>query len=284
MYMSSPFDIDTAMEYRKSLRADCANCFGLCCTALHIVASSDFAIDKPAGIACPNLDTDFRCQIHSNLKEQGFKGCTVFDCSGAGQHVSQVTFAGRDWREDKETADNMFRVFPVMEQLYEMLAYVAEALSYDLPHHLYQQLTLQLRKLESLTHLGAEELLSLDIMEYRMPVNELLIKTSSYIRREDSAFASKRLDYRNADWIGKNAKGKDLRGFNLRGAYLIAADLRNADLRGVDFIGADLRDTNLEGADLSESLYLTQMQINSAKGNKETKLPPYLNQPSHWAS
>jgi hypothetical protein len=27
--------------------------------------SSDFAIDKPAGRACPNLQDDFRCGIHA---------------------------------------------------------------------------------------------------------------------------------------------------------------------------------------------------------------------------
>ncbi|PAD22682.1 pentapeptide repeat-containing protein [Terribacillus saccharophilus] len=284
--MSYQIDNLTAGEYRESLQADCANCFGLCCTALHIVASSDFAIDKPAGVPCPNLQSDFRCQIHSELRGKGFKGCTVFDCFGAGQQVSQNTFNGQDWRESKQVAGKMFSVFPVMVQLYEMLAYVTEALSYQVPQDLYKELTHQLQELESLTKLDADKLLALDIMEYRMPVNELLTKTSTHIRSTitNSIPNKRKLDYRGADWIGENAKGKDLRAADFRGAYLIAADLKDADLRAVDFIGADLRDANLEGADLSTSMFLTQMQINSAKGNKQTQLPSYLVQPSHWAS
>lgn len=87
---------------------------------------------------------------------------------------------------------------------------------------------------------------------------------------------------RGVDWIGKNLKGKDLRTTDLRGAYLIATDLRDSDLRGVDFIGADLRDANLSGANLSTSLFLTQMQVNSAKGNAQTLLPAHIQRPSHW--
>ena len=46
-------------EPRADLRADCAQCFGLCCVAPAFVASADFAITKPAGRPCPNLAADF---------------------------------------------------------------------------------------------------------------------------------------------------------------------------------------------------------------------------------
>ena len=68
------------------LRADCARCFGLCCVAPAFAASADFAIDKPAGQACPHLAGDFRCGIHDELRPRGFPGCTVYDCFGAGAH------------------------------------------------------------------------------------------------------------------------------------------------------------------------------------------------------
>ncbi len=61
-------NIETAINMRDSFKADCSKCFGLCCTALHIVASSDFPINKPANTPCPNLQKDFRCKIHTNLK------------------------------------------------------------------------------------------------------------------------------------------------------------------------------------------------------------------------
>src|ERR1044072_3049392 len=110
------------------LRADCANCFGLCCVAPAFGAPAAFAIEKPAGRACPNLGDDFRCGIHSSLRSRGFAGCTVFDCFGAGQHISQVTFAGRSWQENPASAGPMFAPFGVMRALHELLYYLTEAL------------------------------------------------------------------------------------------------------------------------------------------------------------
>ncbi|MNP79433.1 Pentapeptide repeats (8 copies) [compost metagenome] len=63
---------------------------------------------------------------------------------------------------------------------------------------------------------------------------------------------------------------------------MIACDLRNADLRHADLIGADLRDADLGGADLTGSIFLTQSQLNAAKGNSRTRLPAHLNLPEHW--
>ncbi|KOS64296.1 hypothetical protein AN161_03495 [Lysinibacillus sp. FJAT-14222] len=284
--MSEKMDHSIGKKIRESLQADCQSCFGLCCTALNIAASSDFAIHKAAGTPCPNLQSDFNCQIHSKLRDQGFKGCTVFDCLGAGQQVSQTTFHGQDWRKYSEISDRMFRVFPIMEQLYEMIAYVAEALSYKVDSSLFNKLHIQLEQLQRATDLEADALLAIDIPNFRLPVNVLLLETSEQIRQslivKTNGKNSRKYDYRGVDWIGKNFKGKDLRATDLRGSYLIAANLQNADLRGVDFIGADLRDANLRGADLSSSMFLTQMQINSAQGNHQTKLPSHLNRPSYW--
>src|SRR3954465_15143997 len=112
---------------RQHLRADCSRCAGLCCVAPAFAASADFAIDKPAGRACPNLQDDFRCGIHAQLRERGFPGCTVFDCFGAGQQLTQTTFGGQSWREAPEPAASQFAVFPVMRQLHEMLWYLTEA-------------------------------------------------------------------------------------------------------------------------------------------------------------
>ncbi|TQR37147.1 pentapeptide repeat-containing protein [Lysinibacillus sphaericus] len=279
-------DYTIGKKIREGLQADCQSCFGLCCTALNIAASSDFAINKAAGTPCPNLQSDFSCQIHSKLRDRGFKGCTVFDCLGAGQKVSQTTFHGQDWRQHPEISEKMFRVFPIMEQLYEMIAYVAEALSYTVDSSLFNKLHRQLEQLQRATELEVDALLAIDIPNFRLPVNVLLLETSEQIRQsfieEINGKSARKYDYRGVDWIGQNLKGKDLRATDLRGAYLIAANLQNADLRGVDFIGVDLRDANLRGADLSSSMFLTQMQINSAQGNHQTKLPSHLKRPSQW--
>src|ERR1700710_267097 len=114
-------------DARSHLRADCANCAGLCCVAPAFAASADFAIDKPAAVACPNLQDDFRCGIHAQLRERGFPGCTVFDCFGAGQRITQATFGGRAWGGEAQLAAAQFAVLPVMRQLHEALWYLVEA-------------------------------------------------------------------------------------------------------------------------------------------------------------
>ena len=76
----------------------------------------------------------------------------------------------------------MFQVFPIMEQIHEMIAYTAEALSYELPQDLSEKLNVQLTELQNLTKRDADQLLSLDIVMYRFPLNELLSETSKYIR------------------------------------------------------------------------------------------------------
>ncbi|TSI11257.1 pentapeptide repeat-containing protein [Lysinibacillus sp. BW-2-10] len=272
---------------REGLTADCSKCFGLCCTALNIIASNDFPINKPADTPCMNLQSDYSCQIHSQLRENGFKGCTVFDCLGAGQVVSQVTFNSQSWRDNPEIGRKMFRVFPIMGQIHEMIAYAAEAFSYDIPIALSDKLSEKLKSLQNLTKLAADELLSLDLMTYRLGLNELLTAASDFIRENTIANlpGAKRLkdfDHTRANWMGKKLKDKDLRATDFRGAYLIAADMRNTDLRAVNFIGADLRDTDFSRANLSTSMYLTQMQINSAKGDVKTLLPSHIQRPSHW--
>ena len=114
-------------DERAHLRADCSRCAALCCVAPAFAASADFAIDKPAGHAVPEPAGRRPCGIHDRLRERGFPGCAVFDCFGAGQHVTQVTFGGRTWRESPELAGAMFAVLPVMRQLHEMLWYLTEA-------------------------------------------------------------------------------------------------------------------------------------------------------------
>ena len=166
-------DTQRAKNIRESLTADCSQCFGLCCTALNLIASSDFPINKPAGSPCVNLQSDYGCKIHANLREKGFKGCTVFDCLGAGQAVSQVTFKGQSWRDSPEIGAKMFQAFPVMEQIHEMIAYTAEALSYELPQALSEKLNVQLKELQCLTKRDADHLLSFDIVMYRFPLNLL---------------------------------------------------------------------------------------------------------------
>src|ERR1700753_1593984 len=103
------------------LAADCTRCAGLCCVAPAFAKSSDFAIDKPAGRACPHLRDDHRCGIHAHLIERGFKGCTVFDCFGAGQHVVQLTAKPAE----------RYALLPIMRQWHELAWLLNQAITLD---------------------------------------------------------------------------------------------------------------------------------------------------------
>jgi uncharacterized protein YjbI with pentapeptide repeats len=247
-------------------------------------ASADFAIEKAAGQPCPNLQSDFRCAIHPRLQEQGFPGCTAYDCFGAGQKVAQVTFAGQDWRQAPRTAKQMFAAFLIMRQLHELLWYLTEALTLEPARPLHGQLRRALDETERLTDASPHALAELDVAARRRDVNTLLRQTSDLVRRAAGYDGYEQKDYRGADLIGADLKGADLRGASFRGAFLIGADLSGADLRVADLTGADLRAADLRGADLSESLFLTRPQLYAAKGDMATKLPPTFTRPMHWSA
>jgi uncharacterized protein YjbI with pentapeptide repeats len=264
---------------RLHLRADCAHCFALCCVVPAFAVSADFAINKKAEQACPHLQTGFRCDIHASLRQQGFRGCTVYDCFGAGQKVSQLTFGGQDWRQNPRIAKQMFGIFPIMRDLHELLWYLTEALTLQATRPLYAELRSALKKTERLTHGSPEALLELDMVAYRQEINALLLRTSELAR---AGVQYKKQDLRGANLIGAKLKGADLRGASLRGACLIGADLRNTRLNMADFTGADLRAADLRGADLRESIFLCQSQVDAAQGDLATKLSPSLNRPMHF--
>jgi hypothetical protein len=262
------------VDGRDRLRADCSRCAGLCCVAPAFAASADFAIDKPAGVPCPHLREDFRCGIHARLRDRGFPGCEVFDCFGAGQQLTQVTFGGRSWREAPELAAAQFAVLPVMRQLHEMLWHLTEAGA--LPTPLQDDARALAGGVERLTDSGVEELRAVDVGALRGEVGELLGRVS------DAARGAGAPDRRGADLIGRDLRRARLRDAGLRGAYLIGADLRGADLGTADLLGADLRAADVRGADLSRCLFLTQPQVTAARGDMSTRLPVAVRTPAHW--
>ncbi|MFG1780064.1 pentapeptide repeat-containing protein [Micromonospora sp. NPDC049048] len=262
------------------LRADCARCFGLCCVAPAFSASADFAIDKPAGRPCPNLGADSRCGIHADLRDRGFPGCTVFDCFGAGQRVAQVTFGGRDWRDAPQTAALMFDTFAVMRPLHELLWYLTEALATRPAQPLRDELSVAYDETQRLTREPAETLRALDVDAYRGRVNPLLSRAGDAAR---SRGGRPGVDRRGAHLLGVDLRRADLRRANLRGALLIGADLRGVELGLADLTGADLRGADLRGADLSASLFLHQAQLDAARGDGRTALPPGRTRPGHWS-
>ena len=307
--MSSGEVVPVFKPERENLLADCANCFALCCVALPFAKTADFAFDKDGGTPCHNLQADFRCGIHTRLRSSGFPGCTVFDCFGAGQKISQHTFSGQDWRQSPGTAKSMFSAFQVMRLLHELLWFLTESLSLEAAAGIHSDLAAIAAETEAMTLLPPEELRGLDTDAHREKVNVLLLRTSELVRgvspsatgaapsqkeRKGTQKASRKSagpaaagdgqpqNLRGAVLLGADFAHADLRRANLRGAYLIASNLSGADLREADLIGADLRDADLSGADLRGAIFLTQAQLKAAKGDAQTKLSPPLTHPAHW--
>ena len=242
-----------------ALRADCSRCFGLCCVAPGFSKSADFALTKPAGQPCRNLQDDDGCRIHATLRSQGFPGCVVYDCFGAGQRVAQHTFGGVSWRDEPQTSERMFEVFAVMRQLHELLWLLEEAAALDAAGPLRGEIADAQQETSQLADGDADALCALDIAAHRDTVNVVLRRASELARAP-------------------------FKGANLRGASLLGADLRQANLRFADVTGADLRAANVAGADLREVLFLSQSQVDAMNGDHETQLPAQRIRPAHWAA
>lgn len=273
----------------KTLKIDCEKCFGFCCVALYFSKTEGFPNDKKAGTPCVNLKADFTCSDHKNLRKKGLKGCTAYDCFGAGQKVAQSTFNGKNWREFKELQNQMFEVFLVMRQLHEMLWYLGDALTFVSNKNMKDQLSIRIQEIDQLTKLDAHSIMSIDIEKYRTKVNSILRmaneiakdKIAKYKINNSKNKKNLKLGY---DFIGTNLTDTNLIGANFAGALLIAANMKNTDLKGANLIGADLRDADIRGANLEDAIFLTQSQINTAKGDYKTRLPKSLARPAYWES
>ncbi|MEG0051073.1 MAG: pentapeptide repeat-containing protein [Terrisporobacter sp.] len=274
-------------EYNKellnTLKIDCSKCKGFCCVALYFSKSDGFPKDKVGGTPCTNLKEDFTCKIHKDLNKKGLKGCTSYDCFGAGQKVSQITYKDKTWQKDSKLAIEMFDVFVIMRQLHEMLWYLCDALTFAQDEVTKNKLKTMIKKTEELTNLDGSYILNIDIENHRNKVNCLLKTVGEAVRKVISKKKSNKKPLAPGfDFIGANLTNTNLLGGNLAGSLLIAANLKDCDLSGAMVIGADMRDANLCGANLENCIFLTQSQINTAKGDSKTKLPKGLIKPSHW--
>lgn len=266
---------------RESLRADCAQCHGLCCVLLAFHRSAQFAINKKPGVPCPNLAREDTCRIHAELEPRGFPGCAAYDCFGAGQRVSA---SHASWRAGELALQRIGAAFTVARQVAELLWYLSEAME-RLPDGALQ------REAAAATQ-HADELLSRavesgksqggppggqEIAAAWQEAGSLLERASREIR------GPSRAGLHRADLAGCDLRRRDLRGANLRAAVLIGADLRGVDLADADLLGADMRDCQVQGAQLADALFLTNMSVASAVGDVTTTLPRQLLRPARWS-
>lgn len=286
--MKSIRDEQLWQEPITRLSADCSRCCGLCCAALYFSKAEGFPADKPSGIPCRHLDENFSCDIHKMLAGQGLKGCLAYDCFGAGQTVTEVTFGSENWR-DLAAPEEMFDLFLIQFQLHEIMWYLTDAVSLIPAKELRPELIAALEETDRLTKLSRKELKQLSLSEYRSKVNILLKKAIEKTAHFCTAGSHPRVRAQKgtvhqmqAEYMGYNFRGADLSGKDFTSTLLIASKFNRCTLDGACFLGADLRGADLSGADLQNALFLTQMQLGAAKGSPDTRLPSHLSFPLLW--
>ena len=139
---------------------------------------------------------------------------------------------------------------------------------------------LLIAELERMAQYSPDEILLLNLDSCRARVNPLLKRTSALVHAASGGAEANEA----SDFIGKNFKRARLDGRDFSMSLLIAANLQGCSFYGANLLGADMRDANIVGADLSESIFLTQGQVNAARGNRSTKLPAALTHPTAWQS
>lgn len=262
----------------EQLKVDCEKCSGLCCTALFFSKMDGFPENKVAGKPCRQLQNNYSCKIHSELKERNMKGCIGYDCFGAGQHVTQYIYKGKTWQTSKEQAKEIFDVFVIISQLYQIRYFLEESKIIITAKELWSDIQSLIDENEDLCNSTPHTILDIDIEMYRSKVNNILKKVCGCITNCFKNSDNKGL----TEFLGKNFKKRDMSGLDLSTKLLIAANFDSCIFNGTIFLGADTRDTNFSNADLREAVFLTQGHINSAKGNLNTKLPPHLDYPVTW--
>lgn len=258
----------------KELNIDCEKCSGLCCVGLYCSKIDGFPEDKEANIPCKHLQSNFKCDIHSQLFKKNLKGCLTYECFGAGQKVTQMYGASGDWSTNSSQRKEIYEVFLRITQLHQMRWYLIQAFNMNKSLELNKEIALLIQENEEIANQEPNRLLNYNLCPYREKTNNILRRITEQIAKPSKE--------KNKSFLGRDFKGKNLDGRDFSMALMIASNLESCSLREANFLGTDMRDANVKNADMSQSLFLTQMQVNSAKGNSATKLPLYLSRPSSW--
>lgn len=263
-------------ELAETLKIDCAQCSGLCCVALYCMKTDGFPANKDAGSPCRHLQTDFRCAIHSTLVQKKLKGCLAYDCFGAGQKTTQLYEKKGTWKANAAQAEEIFAAFVTVFHLHQMLWYLIEAYTLTTDEGVKSRIDMLITENQQMVQEPQMDHWPSSLEQYRTRVNEVLKQILRPLSRKNTNKA------KNRDYFGKDFKRANLDESDFSMSLLVAANLEGCSLQGTSFLGADLRDANIKDADMSKSIFLTQMQLNSAKGNEHTKIPESLSRPASW--
>lgn len=233
----------------SSLKMDCAKCQGLCCIAYCFFKSDGFPENKLPEQACSHLMHTYQCDIHAQLATMNLHGCMAYDCFGAGQRVSALMNQGNQGQH--------LEAFRKAVQLHQMEWYLIEAATLVAAKSLWFKIEAQISRLEA-------QMQSLDLC-FNAPIKQLRNEANQLLKQA---------------WQLVQQDNPIQRDLSMK--LLMAKNFKNQSFFAVNFLAADLRDADFSGADLRDALFLTQAQINSAKGNHQTQLPSWLIRPQSW--
>ncbi len=250
------------------LQRDCSRCHALCCVVLPHAREDGFPATKAPGVPCPHLTEDQRCSFYGDLTQRGLYGCAAFDCLGAGPA------ALRRMGDTAGDSEILFQVYTQLLLLHQLDWYLHQAFeTAQTPRFRVRILELRAEN-AALRALPVPELLALEPDTHRNRVHTTL--------RQLIVFHCPRKAPAHGSCVGRRFLGIDLREHDCSYALFQGADLRGCDLTGTSFLCCDLRGADLRGADLSQALFLTQSQLNTARGSASTLLPPELERPPFW--
>lgn len=169
-------------ERLKRLKVECSQCSGLCCTALFFSKIDGFPENKIAGKPCSKLQNNYMCKIHNELDKRNMKGCIGYDCFGAGQHVTQFIYKGETWRTSQSKAEEIFNVFTIIFQLYQIRYFLEESRIIISAKKLRSEIENLINENEEFCNSTPESVLDIDIENYRNKVNSTLKRVSDYIK------------------------------------------------------------------------------------------------------
>lgn len=86
----------------------------LVCAALPYAKSADFAFDKEGGVPCSNLQPDYCCGVHNNLRKKDSVAMLYTNALVQARKYLRSPMKERIGEKPPRLAEEMFTVFPII--------------------------------------------------------------------------------------------------------------------------------------------------------------------------
>jgi len=166
----------------------------------------------------------------------------------------------------------------IIFQLYQIRYFLEESTKIIPAKVLWNDIEKLIIENKALCNYNTKSILDIDIDSYKNKVNIIIKQVCNFVIKTSNNSDNVMI----SDFSGKNFIKRDMSGLDLSMKLIIASNFDSCIFDGTVFLGADTRDADFSNADLRDAVFLTQGQINAAKGNRNTKLPKHLYYPITW--